>query len=176
MSYKYKPGEFVYNDGGRVAYGLTPIHKLRKDPCDCVIRALAIVLDEPYWSVKMLLKDMDRQAKSKFPQYRNDKWGDRRGWPEYCYGAILDHVGYRRVDANTTGITNVTDLLDKWSDGSPMFKGVYFCKVPHHVTVIIDGVMYDTDFPSNNRLYTYWHRSEIGHDGFGKEREKLGEL
>ena len=94
MKYKFKPGEFVFSDGGRVAAGLTPIHKLTKDPCDCVVRALAICFDEDYFTMRNALLMVQADAHKKYPQLRHLKWGYRRGWPRYIYGSMLEAHGY----------------------------------------------------------------------------------
>lgn len=113
-----------YNDGGRVKAGL------KGGVADCVTRAIAIALDQPYLSVRASLRAFN-------PDGGINTLDD-------AFRAAMRSFGL--VWVSVAPGTQLTDLP----------KGRLIVWVPGHYTAIIDGTIQDTDNPNGMAVLGYW--------------------
>ena len=115
-----------------------------KKAADCVVRAIMKAMGKP-WSetysdlCKLGLELFDMpNAKRVFAEYLN-----RNGWQRMPMPRFSDNTRY-----------TVKEFADKYNNG------IYIISVANHVTVIIDGVLFDTWDCSRKSIGNFWQRSE----------------
>jgi hypothetical protein len=126
---------WIYNDGGRAEAGY------KSTAADCVVRAVAIVMEIPY---KVIYEDLRHFLSS-------------RGAPSPRNGVSHDHVnrylgqlGFRYKEIRSEHVTLHRDELP---------KDKVIADLPSHVSAVIDGVVNDTFDPNHKkhqRLLGYW--------------------
>jgi hypothetical protein len=139
---------FVKNDGGRSAAGF------RGEAGDCVCRSIAIVTGRPYQEVYERLSretgsqragNRDRKAASA----RNGISVERRWFRDY-----MAELGLRWVPTMQIGSGTKVHLRD-----GELPMGRLIVSVSRHMTAVIDGVIHDTQDPSQNgqrAVYGYY--------------------
>jgi hypothetical protein len=128
---------WVYNDGGRAEAGY------KSTAADCVVRAVAIVMEIPY---KVIYEDLRHFLTSRgAPSPRN-------GIYEEDAHLYLKQMGFRYKKINGDTVTLHRDQLP---------KGKVIANLPRHATAVVDGIVNDTFDPNakkHQRLLGYWYR------------------
>lgn len=148
--------EWVYNDGGRADAGY------KGTTGDCVARAIAIAAQRPYAEVyKDLsgwLKLDQKYARKQAKAGKAAKTTARDGMPRSTYEPYLLSQGWRWVPTMRIGVGCKTHLKkDELPDGRLIVR------VSHHLSAVIDGVVYDTYDPSKDEtrcVYGYFMEPE----------------
>lgn len=129
--------EFNYNDGGRAKYYQA------ESVGDCVTRAIAIATGMDYKEVYDRINEL---ASREHTTKRKGISNARNGVYKNTYRKLLTSLGWEFVPLTTIG-SGCTAHLAK--NEIPM-KGRIICKVSHHLTAVIDGVLNDTYDCSRN--------------------------
>jgi hypothetical protein len=126
---------WVYNDGGRAEAGY------KSTAGDCVVRAIAIVMEIPY---KVIYDDLRY-----FLADRNEP-SPRNGVSDYYLKMYLRNLGFRYKEIASETVTLHKDELP---------KSKVIAHLPGHVTAVVDGTINDTYDPNqkkHQRLFGYW--------------------
>lgn len=126
--------EHIYNDGGRGNY-------FQGSAGDCVTRAIAIATRKDYKEVYDTIKKLIGHT-------------PRNGMTKKETRDAMEHFGFTWKSMMMIGRGCQCHLNE---DELP--KGTIICQVSHHVTAVIDGIIYDTFNPSRDGtrcVYGYW--------------------
>lgn len=143
--------EFTYHDGGRADAGF------RGEAGDCVTRAIAIAADLPYREVYDELFRRGREfwsAKGISGSKLTRAATPRDGIFKKIYESYIEQLGFKWKA--TMGI-GTGCLMHLQADEVP--AGVVIVRLSKHLSVVIDGVLYDTHDCSRNGsrcVYGYW--------------------
>ena len=114
---------------------------LKKETGDCVVRALAFFLGVTWRKAFLnIIAWCADQGLVSF-NYRR------------TYTMYLKEIGYRRNRVPRKGMT-----VGEFRDGIAEKGRTYIISIPHHLTVIQDGVLYDTWDCSEKIMDGYWVR------------------
>lgn len=128
---------WVYNDGGRSEAGY------KSTAADCVVRAVAIVMEIPY---KVIYEDLRHFLSSRGAD------SPRNGVSYEHLQRYLGQLGFRYKAIEGKHITLHRDELP---------KGKVIADLPRHVTAVLDGIINDAYNPNekkNQQLLGYWYR------------------
>lgn len=123
--------QFVFNDGGRAEAGFKGVTG------DCVCRAIAIATERPYREIYDLINEFakaERKGKRK-----KGKSNARTGVYPQTTRKVMEYLGWKWIPTMAVGSGCKVHLR---SDELP--TGRIVCKVTHHCTAVIDGVLNDT--------------------------------
>jgi hypothetical protein len=123
--------EFILHDGGRAAAGY------KGKTGDCVTRAIAVASGKTYQEVYDAL---NRLAQSERRGKRHRKRSNSRtGVYRKTYQRYLESLGWRWTSTMSIGSGCSVHLR-----ASELPSGPLIVRVSRHLTVVIDGVLYDT--------------------------------
>lgn len=122
---------FVYNDGGRSEAGY------QGRTGDCVVRAIAIVTDQPYQVVYDAINDLAKKERisKRYPK----KSSSRTGVYRKTYQKYLESMGWQWVAVQKVGVGCSMHLHP---DELP--EGKIIARVSKHLCAVIDGIVHDT--------------------------------
>lgn len=99
---------------------------------DCVIRAISLALQTPYYRIVKLLN-------------MNGEFYSCDEISLYCYEKLLENLGFKKQDAYNRKVSDIAQL------GS-----VVLIRIPGHLTCSIDGVVFDIWDCSDKETDCYW--------------------
>ena len=144
---------FHYDDGGRSRY-----YKA-KNVSDCVTRAVAIATGKDY---KEVYDDLNRLAKSERKGTKKRFISNsREGVAKRTSRKYLDSIGWSFKPLMSIGSGCKVHLSDEDLEANGLDYGTYILKLSKHLTVIKDGVIYDTYDPSRDGercIYGYYYK------------------
>jgi len=136
---------FVYNDGGRAAAGY------KGQTGDCVTRSISIATGLSY---EEIYSKINLIAEGERPRGNKKRSNARSGVKKYTYRKLLSDLGWEWTPTMTVGSGCKVHLK---ADELP--AGTLIVAVSKHLTVVKDGVIYDTHDCSRNGtrcVYGYW--------------------
>lgn len=136
---------WIYNDGGRKDAGY------RGETRDCVTRAIAIATGISYQTVYDSINSL---SASERPTKNKKRSSARTGVQKSTYKSYLNDLGWKWIPTMLVGQGCKVHLR---SDELP--SGILIVSVSRHLTVVKDGVIYDTHDCSrggNRCVYGYW--------------------
>ena len=116
------------------------IHKLG----DCVVRAICAATGKRWYEVYDTLCQKGRQIGA---------FGNNR----QVYPHVLGDLGFCAVGIKREAGKKAMTVED-FCTSHP--SGIYLLKVAHHLTCVIDGVVWDTWFPRDSTVYKYYFNAE----------------
>lgn len=122
-------------------YSYLNLHPQQKLVRDCVKRSLTLLTERPYEQVSKELNDLKKETKcKKFNSNKNWKiYVQRLGWEKFYYPS---EKGKPRMNGERFCISHP--------------KGKFLLRMAHHLTAVIDGVIYDTWDCSQKCVYNAW--------------------
>lgn len=99
---------------------------------DCVIRAISLALQTPYYRIVKLLN-------------MNGEFYSCDEISLYCYEKLLENLGFKKQDTYNRKVSDIAQL------GS-----VVLIRIPGHLTCSIDGVVFDIWDCSDKEADCYW--------------------
>lgn len=142
--------KFIYSDGGRKLSGY------KGDANDCVVRAIAIATGNPY---KDVYDDINKLAKKEYITKRKKaKSSAREGVYPNTWKKYIKSLGWEWTPTMFIGSGCKIHLKE-----SELPKGTLIVSVSRHLTVINDGVIYDTTNPSRGGsrcVYGYFKKKK----------------
>lgn len=142
---------YVYDDGGRVAAGLSDGYR-----GDCVTRSIAIATGIPYRKVYDAINEIAKQERPR----KRMRSSARNGVQKPTIRKYMDSIGWRWVPTMQIGSGCTMHL-----NAEELPPGRLVVAVSRHVTAVVDGVCRDIFDPSrdgNRCVYGYWIREENG--------------
>lgn len=139
---------WIYHDGGRAEAGY------KGKTGDCVTRAISIATGVPYDKV---YSDINLIAENERPRGRKKRSSARTGVQKPTIRRFLESIGWKWTATMKIGSGCKVHLRE---DELP--SGTLIVSVSGHLTVVKDGVIYDTHDPSRNGtrcVYGYWSKS-----------------
>jgi hypothetical protein len=136
---------WVYDDGGRKDAGY------RGETRDCVTRAIAIATGISYQTIYDTINELSECER---PRGNNKRSNSRTGVQKSTYKSYLNDLGWKWTPTMLVGQGCKVHLR---SDELP--SGVLIVAVSRHLTVVKDGVIYDTHDCSRGGtrcVYGYW--------------------
>jgi hypothetical protein len=122
--------KYIFDDGGRLASGY------RGTTGDCVSRAIAIVLNQPY---DLVYKSLNSARDSLRQTKRVRSSSARTGVSRVVYDRFLKSLGFHFVPTMSIGSGCKVHLRD-----GELPMGRIICRVSRHLVAVIDGVIHDT--------------------------------
>jgi hypothetical protein len=130
---------FVYTDGGRIEAGYKGFAG------DCVTRSIAIITGKPYQEVYDAINELSKSkklgselVKTKYGNSYQKVSSARNGVPRHVYDEYLKSLGYKWIPTMKIGSGCYVHLC---KEELPL--GRLLVRVSHHLTAVIDGVIYD---------------------------------
>lgn len=116
---------------------------LKKETCDCVIRAFCAAEDASWDDIYQELCDIGFELKT-MPNGREttDTFLNRHGFTRY---AISNKKGRKRPTVNEMANRSKTE-------------GAFVCEVANHTVTVKDGAILDLWDSGTKSLYAYWHK------------------
>lgn len=145
---------WVYDDGGRRLAGF------RGEAGDCVARAIAIALEEPYAEVYRALANLNANTTRRLRDGRVELGARsaRNGLAKQVYRQYLFRRGWTWTPTMKVGQGTTVHLRSEELPG-----GRIICKVSKHLVAVIDGVVHDTHDPTRDgtrAVYGYYSRAD----------------
>lgn len=138
---------WVYHDGGRANAGY------KGETRDCVTRSIAIATGLPY---EEIYNKINLIAENERPRGSKKRSSARTGVFKQTYKALLEELGWTWTPTMKIGSGCKVHLR---SEELP--AGTLIVSVSRHMTVVKDGVIYDTHDPSRDGsrcVYGYWSK------------------
>jgi hypothetical protein len=123
--------DFVFHDGGRAVAGY------KGKTGDCVTRSIAIATGKRYQDVYDSLNQIGQAERTGKRKRRRSS--SRTGVFRRTYQAYLESLGWR-----WTSTMSICSGCKVHLRSSELPRGPLIVKVSRHLTVVIDGVLYDT--------------------------------
>jgi len=143
--------EFMFHDGGRAAAGY------KGKTGDCVTRSIAIATERTYQEV---YDSLNRFAQAeRISKRKRRRSSSRTGVFRQTYQTYLESLGWRWTSTMSIGSGCKIHLRP-----SELPRGPLIVKVSRHLTVVIDGVLYDTHDCSRGGtrcVYGYFSRPKL---------------
>ena len=139
--------EWVFDDGGRESAGY------KGNSRDCVARAIAIATGISYQVVYDTINEIAENEKPRGSKKRSDA---RTGVHKYTYKAYLSSLGWNWTPTMLVGQGCKVHLRPE-----ELPSGVLIVCVSRHLTVVKNGVIYDTHDCSRGGqrcVYGYWSK------------------
>ena len=140
--------EFKYNDGGRSNYFKA------ENVGDCVVRAITIATKGDY---KETYEAINKLAKEeKISSKKQSISSARNGVYKETYKKYLESKGWEWVSCMGIG-TGCKVHLNEYE----LPNGRIICKLSHHLTCVIDGVLndtYDCSREGTRCVYGFWRK------------------
>lgn len=122
-------------------YRFLNLHPKGKFVGDCVKRSLTLLTGNDYMEVSRKLNEIKRQKHG--TAFNNNKvWKAfvaEQGWQKICFPAV---AGEPRMNGER--------FCQEFK------KGAYLLRMAHHLTAVVDGVIYDTFDCSMKCVYVCW--------------------
>lgn len=143
--------KWEYDDGGRKAAGW------KGDAGDCVVRAICIATCRDYQTV---YDQLNHEAKRERPRKGRSRSSARNGISKRTLRRYLDSIGWVWTPTMFIGSGCKVHLRE---DELP--TGRLIVSLSRHMSVVIEGVIYDTHDPSRDGtrcVYGYWQEAPMG--------------
>lgn len=139
--------KWVYSDGGRKDAGY------KGETRDCVARSISIATGLSY---EEIYDKINLLSESERPRGSKKRSSARTGVHKQTYKKLLESLGWNWTPTMTIGSGCKVHLR---KDELP--NGTLIVSVSRHLTVVKDGIIYDTHDPSRNGnrcVYGYWSK------------------
>lgn len=143
--------EFIFNDGGRFKY-------FKGKTGDCVTRAIAIATGKDY---KEIYDTINTLAKSERTGKKKRRISNARtGVFKTTERKLLTSLGWSYKPLVKVGDSKRYHLTDNDIDELGFYSGTYIIQIKRHLTVIKNGVVYDTFDASEFEpmIYGYYYK------------------
>ena len=145
---------YVYNDGGRSRYFKA------NSVGDCVTRAIANATGKDY---KEIYNDINELAKSERKGKKKKGISNaRNGVYKQTERKYLNSLGWAYRPVNSIGQSVKYHLTETDLEALGLEVGCYIIQIARHLTVVKDGVIYDTFNPtdySEPMIYGYYYKA-----------------
>lgn len=142
------------NDGGRSRYFSGDNVR------DCVTRAISIATETDYKTVYDALNELAKSERRGCKKRRISN--SRAGVYRVTYQKYLESLGWYWRPVMAVGSGCKLRLNEEELESYGLMSGTYILRLSHHLTVIKDGVIYDTFDPSREGsrcIYGYFYKS-----------------
>lgn len=131
--------DWIYNDGGRKAAGY------KGEVNDCVCRAITIATEHPYQEVYDLINEYAKQERT--GKRKKSKSSARNGVYKVTIRKVMEHYGWVWHPTMKIGQGCTVHLCEE-----ELPLGRLVVSLSHHLTCVIDGVIYDTFDPNDRSI------------------------
>lgn len=145
--------EFIYSDGGRSKY-------FKGEADDCVTRAIANATGKDYKEVYDAINELSKSERT--GKRKKSRSSARNGVYRRTYEKYLSSIGWCFKPLMLIGSGCKIHLNETDLETAGISKGVYILSLSGHLTVIKDGVVYDTfndDRDGTRCIYGYYYKA-----------------
>lgn len=138
---------WIYDDGGRQSAGY------KGETRDCVTRSIAIATGLSY---EEIYAQINLLSESERPRNNTKRSSARTGVKKQTYKKLLENLGWEWTPTMSVGSGCKVHLRPE-----ELPEGTLIVAVSRHLTVVKDGIVYDTHDPSrggNRCVYGYWRK------------------